>query len=252
MSVEFSSYGVALLIIQGLVILGLFRALRSVIERSDLSKATRSRIERLLPVGEAITALVYLLSAIPQVLKDDPEWSPIAVAIVLFGVGYVSWFAIRDYISGVFLRAGQVVRAGDKVTAGGHNGTVQRLGFRTLTLNTEDDQEVVLPYSSVSRTPIVRRVVGAQVVRHEIRLPRSRPLSDSAVGTLRRAAAFMHWSAVCPPVKVELRPDVVIVVVHLISAEYIASADSHLGRVWHELQSVESASKSELILAPPT
>ena len=61
----------------------------------------------------------------------------------------------------------------------------------------------------------------------------------------------MHWSAVSPPVKVELRPDVVIVVVHLISAEYIANADSHLGRVWHELQLAEGASQSELILAPP-
>jgi len=236
MSVEFSSYGVALLIIQGLVILALFRALRSSLERTDLRDITRARIDRLLPVGEAITALVYFLSAIPQVLKDDPEWSPIAVALVLIGVGYVSWFAIRDYVNGVFLRAGRVIRVGDQIAAAGQHGIVQRLGIRTLTLLTNDDQEVVVPYSSVSQKPISRRAIGPNVYRHEVHLPRPTNLSDNAIEKLQLAAALMHWSAVSQPCKIELRTEYIVVVLHLVSSEYVAKAESHLHQTLKQLE----------------
>jgi small-conductance mechanosensitive channel len=178
-------------------------------------------------------------------MKDDPEWSPIAVAMVLLGVGYVSWFAIRDYVNGVFLRAGRVIRQGDRVSAAGHHGIVQRLGVRTLTLVTNDDREVVLPYSAVSREPITRRAIGPRVHRHEIHLPRSFGLPENAIEKLRQAAAFMHWSAVSHPVKVELRADTIIIVVHLVSAQYAANAESHLRHVLQQLENTGPSASIE-------
>ena len=227
MTVEFSSYGVALLIVQGLVIMALLRGLRSVIERAELRTGTRERIERILPVGEAIIALVYLLSAVPQIFKEDPEWSPIAVSIVLFGVGYVSWFAIHDYVGGVFLRAGRIMRVGDHVTASGHMGKVVRLGFRTLTLRTKEEQDVVVPYSAVARTPVVRRVTTHSIVRHEFHLPRPENLPAHAIQSLRCATAVLHWCVVSEPVQIELGEHTLSIVAHLISEEYAAEVELH-------------------------
>lgn len=236
MNVEFSSYGVALLIIQGLVIMAMLRGLRGLVQRARMSSTARARVEKLLPVAEAIIALVYLLSAIPQILKDDPEWSPIAVAVVLVGVGYVSWFAIRDYVSGVFLRAGRVVREGDQVTADGHSGEVLRLGFRTLTIQTPDDREAVIPYTDLARRTIVRRTLEAPVVRHELRLPRPDPLPPHIERHLGQAAALHHWCTVSPPVTVDIQAETLLVVVHLVAKEHASHVERHLERVLESLK----------------
>ena len=67
---------------------------------------------------------------------------------------------LRDYVAGVVLKAGRVVQEGDQVQVGDVSGKVQHLGSRSLTIETVQGEEAVVPFSRVSaeavlRTPVV-------------------------------------------------------------------------------------------------
>src|SRR5690606_31511627 len=89
--------------------------------------------------------------------------TPLVLVALLFGLVGVSWFAIRDFINGMFIKAGELCEVGDRLTADEHTGVVKRLGARVLTLETDGGDEVVIPYGQLTRRSIVRslRVEGA-------------------------------------------------------------------------------------------
>lgn len=206
---EVSAFYLVLMVVLGTVLFGLLRALRHLIGLLGLSKTRRDRVERVLPVGEMLVALVYLLYAVPMVFDDHPQYSPIGLGLILLGFTWVSWFSIRDFINGVFLRSSRIVRQGDHVRIReGLSGRLTRLGYRTVAIITDDGNEAVIPYSQLARESIVRTPVVDGVCRHAFRveLPGAVPVSSS-VAVIRRAALTHHWHSLAQPPLVELTDD---------------------------------------------
>jgi len=121
---------------------------------------------------------------------------------------WVSWVAVRDLVHGVFFKAGRVCRPGDVVSVGGTTGRVEALGYRFLTLVTSRGDEVVMPYSAVSRETVVRAPVEAGAARYAFRLERPAGLDVPRVVRAVRLAAFNHpWSSAAHDAEVELGSD---------------------------------------------
>ncbi len=194
---EVSSFGLVLLILLGILLFALMRFLRRASRLIQMSKSRRAAFERALPVVEALLGLVYLLSAVPMVFKDHPQYSPIGLALVLLGFAYVSWFAIRDFITGAFLKSGQLFQTGEYIQLEQISGKVTRLGYRTLSIETENGDEAIIPYSRVSHESIVRTPLIDGVCRHSFTITTELTSPTAAVSELiRRAALNHHWSSV--------------------------------------------------------
>ena len=78
--VEISTFWTLSLILGGLLLVGLMRALRHLIEQLPISHARRETLRRFLPLGEIIIGLLYVLVSVPIILDHDPTTTPIVTA----------------------------------------------------------------------------------------------------------------------------------------------------------------------------
>ena len=128
---------------------------------------------------------MYLLVAIPLVFKTQ---SSVILTVLFFGLFALMWSPIRDFINGMLIKAGEHCVVGDRVTVGELSGVVKALGYRVLTLESDEGAEVFVPYAELSRHSIVRtpRVEGLYRHGFDVELPKG---VDPLVG-LRRSSSW--------------------------------------------------------------
>lgn len=175
----------------------LLRAARFGLDVAPLAAERREQLRRAFPLVSAIAGLLYLLFAAGLFFERYPQHFPIAVAVILGVSIAASWFAVRDLVSGIFLKAGRVCRAGDYVRVGEVQGRVQRMGHRVLVVETARGEEAIIPYSRVAREAVLRTPVGERGTLHvfELNLPGQPPVAETK-RKIRESALRCHWSAI--------------------------------------------------------
>ena len=201
-----SAFDLVLAVFLGLAVLALLAALRWLIGLIPMGKARRAALARGRPVVELLTAIAYVVVAIPLVFGGPRQFTPLlaVLAALVVGLFALSWSALRDFVGGAFIKAGQLCSVGDRVEIEGRGGIVKRLGYRLLTLETDEGAEVFVPYAQLSRRSIVRlpRVEGAHRHSFEVELPAGLD-SSAAIARIKRLALSSHWSSLIRDPEVE-------------------------------------------------
>ncbi|EDM75803.1 hypothetical protein PPSIR1_34722 [Plesiocystis pacifica SIR-1] len=201
-----SGLGLVLVVLGGLILFTAMGGLRWLVDRLPMSEGRRRTLIRLRPVLEVVVATTYLLLALPAVLDDHLEFTPVSLGLMAltFGLIGVSWATLRDLVNGVFIKAGELCREGDRVIVSGRVGVVRHLGHRFLTLESESGEEVFIPYGQLSRESIVRTQARAGSHRHSFELALPASLEPSpALRALSQAALASHWSSLVRPPELE-------------------------------------------------
>lgn len=81
------------------------------------------------------------------------------------GIGFGLQTIANNFISGILLLIERPLRGGDIITAGNYTGTVERIGMRTLTLTTFDNESVILPNSDFVTSAFINWSHTDQIVR---------------------------------------------------------------------------------------
>ena len=205
---EVSAFGAVLFLLLAILLFGLFRFVRYLIKLAPMRKARRASLIRMMPTVEILVGLLYVLSAIPLVFKDHPDYSPLVLTIILAGVVWVSWFAIRDFMAGIFLKAGKVCRAGDHVRLDGIEGRVKHMGFRVLEVISSSGDEIVVPYSRISKQSIRRLPKVDGLARHSFRIELSSLVPPmEAKQTVWRSALNDPWTSLKREPQVDVASD---------------------------------------------
>lgn len=180
-----------------LALYGVLHAVRFGLELAPLSMERRESLRRAFPVVGALAAVLFLLFASGFLFDRYPEHFPIAVMVILGVSLTASWFAIRDLVSGIYLKASRVCRAGDYVRVGEVQGRVQRMGLRVLVVETARGEEAILPYSRMTRDAVLRTPASNRGTLHvfELTLPGDLPVSE-AKRRIRESALRCHWSVI--------------------------------------------------------
>ncbi len=202
---QISGLGLIVVLLAAFVLFAALGAGRWLLGLVPLSKARRATLARIRPVVEALIAVIYLLIAVPIVFAGHNEFTPLVLAVLLFGMIGVSWFAIRDFVNGMFIKAAKLCELGDRVDVEGARGVVRQLGYRVLVLATDEGDEIVIPYGRLSRRSIVRtrRTEGAHRHDFELELPRGEdPLV--AIARIKQLASTSHWSSVARAPELEV------------------------------------------------
>jgi len=205
---DVSNFGLVIFFVLAIVLFLFIRGVRHLLNLAQLSKSRRASIERLLPVAEALIWLFFLVSGLPLIFVESPSYTPFVVGAFIVGMVWFARAVIGDFIDGVFLRASQALREGDRVTVEGQSGVVRKLGYRALRLETRDGDEVAIPYSRITRDTIVRSAEVEGAARHPFHV--ACPASMSAARAhqlIVRAAMDCHWSSVAREPRVELETD---------------------------------------------
>lgn len=187
-----------------------------------MTRGRRELAGRAIPVIAAIAIFAYLFFAVGTLFRADPDSIPYARAALLLVLGAASWFAIRDIIAGLFIKAGRVCRVGDHVQIGDVKGRVERMGLRVMSVETSQGEEAILPYGSLTRSSLLRSPVVEGAALHVFEVELS---TQSAVSNVRRivrqSALNSHWSsAVRSPEVVAVTPNRFEVTLFALDADY--------------------------------
>ena len=188
----------ALLVLGGAALL-LFAlvGVRRLVDLVPMSAERREVIVRAAPAVGAALVIFYAVFAAGLLIGDTPGVARIATAVVALLVIVAGWPAIRDVASGVVLKTGRACRVGDYVRIDGIKGRIQRLGLRTLTLETSTGDQALVPYPHVARETLFREPAQEHAAHHVFRVevPRGTTLSVLK-DRVRIAAIHVHWHSV--------------------------------------------------------
>ncbi len=217
-----------LFLVGGLVLVGVLLALSRLTTLVPMRRDRREGVERAVPVVGLLLVLPYLLFALRALLHDTGQVQALTfLAFVALGL-LSAWFVVRDLVAGVVLKAGRICSLGDRLVVGELEGRVARMGVRTLTLETSQGEEALVPYSALSRSTVVRTPAVEGVAPHVFRV---RTPPDVSVADARRAvleaALCAHWASVVrkPQIK-PLGKQIYEVTVFALNGDYAMDVES--------------------------
>ncbi len=81
------------------------------------------------------------------------------------GIGFGLQNIANNLVSGLILLAERPVRVDDWVTVGDSQGVISRIGLRSLVLRTWDNQDVIIPNSSLITSPVTNWTLSDTILR---------------------------------------------------------------------------------------
>jgi len=103
-------------------------------------------------------------------------WANISVILGLFslGVGLGLRDLFNNFITGIFLLLERPVKVGDWVTVGDYDGQVSHIGARSITVTTDDRQELVVPNADIFSKNFINWTHRDSVVRALVKIKSNR------------------------------------------------------------------------------
>ena len=159
-------------------------------------RSYRTLLYRILPVIEASLWLFYAVWAVGAIFKEGLYYNTALMMVLVIAVSLVSWFAIRDWIAGIVLRVQDAYESGQEISVRDIQGTIRRVGYLALEIETPGGERVKIPYSQISGHIRGRSLpdTASNYHRFEVEIGREIPLGE-ARGKLRDAVLNSPWSA---------------------------------------------------------
>ena len=225
---DLSSLELAIVIAGSVALYLLVRVSRWLFRLAPISSERRQRWRRVGALLEAVGWLVYLTSATSWVLRGY-AFEKFAI---LFGAAAVVvaalWFFIRDYLTGIVLRAEARVQEGDTIHVGEVEGRVLGLRARTIEVEVGGGDRVLLPYRALRDAPLTVRRAARATTPHTFTITLAPGLTPrGASAKARRAALLSPWSAPARDVRVRAVGEGAIeVTLHALDAERAIEVES--------------------------
>jgi len=95
----------------------------------------------------------------------------LALSALGVGIGFGLQNIVNNFVCGLILVFEHPIQVGDLVEVGQHYGRVQRIGFRSSSLNTPDGGDVIIPNSELIGTRVMNWSLSDQLRRVSLRVP---------------------------------------------------------------------------------
>ena len=119
---------------------------------SEELKASRARLQTLLPIFRNILAVVIVIIAIMMVLSGlGVQIAPLiaGAGVVGVAVGFGAQAIVKDVISGIFYLWDDAFRVGEYIESGNHKGVVESFSLRSVKLRHQRGPLATIPFGSL-------------------------------------------------------------------------------------------------------
>jgi len=119
-----------------------------------------------------VTIFILLLVQIATILSDKPVTSIIAgLGVGGLAIGLAAQDTIKNFFGSLMIFADRPFELGDRIVIDGHDGPVERVGFRSTTIRTLEGHVVVVPNGelanktihNIGKRPNIRRILNIGV-----------------------------------------------------------------------------------------
>lgn len=146
-----------------------------------VSKFYHKTIMKVFPLFEMGVWLLFTYYATRNLFKEQYYVEVILFVIFLIIVFFVSWFFLRDFMAGVFLKSENLLESGIKIKVANYEGHINKVGYRSIEIRTDDNSLVKIPFSKITGHIITFPDSEAEsFYKHafELQLPKKKPYPD--------------------------------------------------------------------------
>ncbi len=137
-------------LILGLSIWLLLKASGYFLSLAKQNKPTHKYTLRFLPWVEAFVWSAFAFWTLQYLLQNTQIFHILSAALAIVILLALSWFVIKDFISGVVMRSDHALEPGMKIKTENVSGIVSSLGYVSLGIRTDEGVKVSVPYSKLS------------------------------------------------------------------------------------------------------
>ena len=139
---------ILLILIGGLIFIRLGDKMLGKLEKKfDLNLTAHYLFKDLLKYTVIIIAIAWIL----HVLGINLESILISLGIVGIAIGFASQDIVSNFISGIFVISDKNIQVGKVIEVNGFKGTIKKVGFRNTTMINQDNYEITIPNSVLSK-----------------------------------------------------------------------------------------------------
>ena len=139
---------IILIIIGGFITLKLGEKVLNKIEQDfDLNLTAHYLFKDLLKYTVIIIAIAWIL----HVLGINLESILISLGVVGIVIGFASQDIVSNFISGIFVISDNKIKVGEVIEVNDFKGTIKKVGFRNTTMINQDNYEITIPNSVLSK-----------------------------------------------------------------------------------------------------
>lgn len=152
------------------------------------------KINRLFPFVEFLIWVIFIYWAIESIFTNALYYTLYFVVISLVILGWVGWFAAKDYIAGIVLRGQAAYRRGNTIQTNETRGTIKKMSYFSMEIEQEDGAILSLPYSKIAGTIHVNRDANKRTFAQVIRLQvHNRGFGKEMVEAMRKDILSSPW-----------------------------------------------------------
>ncbi len=205
----------------------LYFATTKLLDIVPLEAAVRQKGHRALPLFGLLLCFVYSLLAAKTLFRAHELTQSLALLMVVFAFAFASQRLLRDYFAGVAIIAEQSCRVGDQIRALGMSGRVLEFGTRGATIESQDGDRAVLPYSKLLSEPIiVTKNVEGGTYAHTFLLDRPELGLAKVSRIVEQVTQAHHWSALARSPEIEIKGSHLEVTIYSLSKNRVLDIEA--------------------------
>ncbi|MCD4737003.1 MAG: mechanosensitive ion channel [Bacteroidales bacterium] len=163
---EFSQPDVYLFIFLAIIIFGFFRLMKRIIPLIPVKLSSRKLLVRLMPLVEMFIWLIFFIWSI-QFFWNNNQLYAIELSIILaVFIVWISWFSLRDFIAGAMFKANREFSENEHIVIEDNEGKIIGMKSRYLILETEEGENIYIPYSRIIGKKIVKSYPAESLMGH--------------------------------------------------------------------------------------
>lgn len=182
------------IIVIALVLLILLRSVSASVIILTGNKKIRMIFRRMFPVIEMLIWLSYIFWASHQLLSHLAIYNLLTGSMIVGLVGISIWYLLRDFISGIILKAENGFEPGQRIITSMFSGTIKKLGYRSMEIINNDGEYVKIPFSNLSHLNITRPADTGKWVEHIVKFKISSKYPAEKIRTMvEKRLLEMPW-----------------------------------------------------------
>ena len=139
---------ILLIIIGGLIFIRIGDKMLTKLEQKfDLNLTAHYLFKDIVKYTVIIVAIAWIL----HVLGINLESIIISLGVVGIVIGFASQDIVSNFISGIFVISDKRIKVGEVIEVNGFKGTIKKVGFRNTTMINQDNYEITIPNSVLSK-----------------------------------------------------------------------------------------------------
>ncbi|HBH83971.1 MAG: hypothetical protein A2X05_15230 [Bacteroidetes bacterium GWE2_41_25] len=198
------------------------------------NKKIRMAFRRIFPVIEMLMWISYIFWASHQMFYHLPVYNLLTGSMIIVITAIFGWYLLRDFISGIILKAENGFEPGQRIISSEASGTIKKSGYRCIEVITSEGEYVKIPYSRLSPLNITRPADAGRWVEHVVKFKiSSRYESEKIRKVLENRILEMPWIVPGENFKFTITRDetenyIVVIHIHSLSPEMAIKTEETL------------------------